>query len=201
MTDPSTYQFRFVQPGDAAEITEIYRPYVEDSIVSWEFQAPEEGDFLHKINNWNPNYPWIVCECNGQVAGYAYAAEHRDRIGYQWCVEGSIYVHPNHRKKSLGKSLYTALFDLLKLQGYHVVLAIISVPNIPSVALHESLGFTKTASFENIGFKYDQWQSSEWYIKRLFNKEMKAADIIPVMSVEPSKVEQIFQESLKNITP
>ena len=196
MNSGNTYKFRFVLPGDASAITEIYRPYVEDSIVSWEYKAPEEDDFLKKIRNWSNQYPWLICEYDGQVVGYAYANEHRDRIGYQWAVEASIYVHPDFRKKSIARSMYTALFDLLKMQGYHVVLAIISVPNIPSVALHASMGFVKTASFENIGFKYDAWQSSEWFILRLQDKEQTATAITPIDEIEQDQIDHIFQRAL-----
>lgn len=200
MSNEGTYSLRFVRDEDASEITEIYRPYVDNSIVSWEYEAPEAPEILSRIVKVKKYYPWLICEFDGCVAGYAYAAEHRDRIGYQWSVEVSIYVHEDHRRKSVAKCLYNALFKILKLQGYHVMLAIISVPNIPSVSFHRSLGFVKTAAFNEIGFKYDTWQSSEWFIKRLHDKDNKASEIVNYTAIEQLKIDSCFQESLNLIS-
>ena len=55
-------------------------------------------------------YPWVVCDRDGVVTGYAYATQHRTRAAYQWCVETSVYVHPDFRHSGIARGLYTSLY-------------------------------------------------------------------------------------------
>jgi phosphinothricin acetyltransferase len=89
--------------------------------------------------------PWLVCESDGEIFGYAYAIPYRpSRPAYQWSVSSSAYVSVEHRQKGVGKALYTSLFKLLQLQGFYNVYAAISLPNPASVVLHEAVGFSKS---------------------------------------------------------
>jgi phosphinothricin acetyltransferase len=92
---------------------------------------------------------------------------HRARQAYQWCVEVSVYVHPKLRRCGAGRALYTALFDLLRRQGYVNAYAGITLPNQASMALHESLGFVPVGVFTRIGFKFDRWHDVAWLQLRL----------------------------------
>ena len=65
----------------------------------------------------------------------------RKRSGYQWSVEVSVYVAAEARGRVAGRRLYTALFDLLRRQGYVTAFAGIALPNEASVGLHEAMGF------------------------------------------------------------
>lgn len=111
--------------------------------------------------------PWLVCEREGRVVGYAYGGMHRERAAYQWTVEVSAYVHPDHRKQGIGRALYTALFAALVVQGYRNAVAGITLPNDASVALHKSVGFTPVGVYRGIGYKFGAWHDVLWLEREL----------------------------------
>jgi phosphinothricin acetyltransferase len=108
-------------------------------------------------------YPWLVCAEEGEILGYAYASRHRQRPAYQWSVDASVYVDPFAHRKGVGRSLYTALFEILRLQGFVSVYAGIALPNAASVGLHESMGFELIGIYRSVGYKLGKWHDVGWW--------------------------------------
>src|SRR5258705_10983745 len=94
MTSAGTL-IRLATAADAAAIAAIYAPHVDASATSFEADPPSAVEIGRRIAETTTDYPWLVCECGGVVAGYAYATRHRVRTAYQWCVETSVYVRPD----------------------------------------------------------------------------------------------------------
>ena len=153
--------------SDAGAVREIYAPFVSDSATSFEMVVPDLMEVERRIQTDRDRYPWLVFEQDRVVLAYAYASVHRARKAYQWSVEVSVYVHPQAHRRGVGRALYTALFDLLRRQGYANAYAGITLPNPASVGLHESLGFVPVGVFSRIGFKFDQWHDVAWLQLRL----------------------------------
>lgn len=84
---------RLAEEADAAPIAEIYRPFVESTPVTFEIVPPSAAEFAERIfAKVMPRYPWLVCERDGAVLGYAYANQFRARQAYDWSTEVSVYV-------------------------------------------------------------------------------------------------------------
>jgi phosphinothricin acetyltransferase len=128
---------RLVVDPDVPAITDLYRPIVESTAISFETEPPDQEEMRRRIGETLPFYPWLVYDFGGKVAGYAYATRHRVRAAYQWSVDTSIYVHPEFRRCGIGRGLYASLFGILAAQGYFNAYAGITLPNPSSVALHE----------------------------------------------------------------
>ena len=154
---------RIAEPGDVSSILEIYSPFVLESPVTFEESVPDRDEMEERINSILKDYPYLVCEINNKVVGFAYATRHRDREAYRWAKELSVYVHPDFRRKKVGLALYSSLIEILVQQGVTRVLAGITVPNPASVSFHESMGFRKVAHFDAIGYKIGKWQSVGWW--------------------------------------
>jgi phosphinothricin acetyltransferase len=161
------YLLRLATPSDAGDCLDIYRPFVETSHTTFETEVPTVDEFARRIESTLQIRPWIVAEENGRVIGYAYASPIKDRIAYQWSVEVAIYVTPESRGHGVGRSLYAALFRCLAGQGFVNAVGIIALPNAPSIALHESLGFEKISHLKSIGYKLGAWHDTTWWQKRL----------------------------------
>lgn len=148
---------RLATPADAAACAAIYAPYVTGSAISFELVPPTEAEMAGRIERIAGHYPWVVVEVEGVVRAYAYASRHRDRPAYDWTAETTVYVDQAHHRQGLGRIAMRALVAVLRLQGFHLLVAGITAPNPGSFRLHDALGFAMIGEFEAIGWKDDAW--------------------------------------------
>ena len=144
--------------SDAQAIALIYNHYVLNTVITFEEEEVTAEQMQARIADvQSAAFPWMVAEQDGRVVGYAYVTKWRERSAYRFSVHSSVYLDQAAVARGLGSKLYEALLSLLKRQGVHVVIGGITLPNLASVALHESFGFKKVAHFEVVGFKFNQW--------------------------------------------
>jgi phosphinothricin acetyltransferase len=149
---------------DAARAAEIYRPYVEETLVSFEDVAPSDQEMALRMRSTLEWTPWLVAVDKAErVIGYAYASRHRERAGYRWSVDISVYVDGGWHRRGVGRALYAELLPILARQGFVNLYAGITLPNPGSVALHESLGMKLIGVYEKVGYKFGQWPDVAWY--------------------------------------
>jgi L-amino acid N-acyltransferase YncA len=171
---------------DALVCSEIYKPSVLDSPTSFEEDAPDAQQMARRIETYSQTHPWLVAEDNDvNVIGFAYACQHRERAAYRWAADVSAYVDEAHRREGVGRSLYHALFELLIRQGLQVACAGITLPNDPSVALHESLGFQPVGVYRRIGWKAGAWREVGWWELEL----VEAEDEVPADPGPPLRLD------------
>lgn len=149
--------FRLAEKKDAAALLAVYAPYVENTVVSFEYTPPTAEEFAARIAELEGHLPWIIAEHQGKVLGYVCAHPYASREAYQWSIETSIYLSPEVQRLGVGRRLYDALFELLALQGYTDAWAIISQPNPGSEAFHKAYGFAFCGELAHIGYKQGQW--------------------------------------------
>jgi L-amino acid N-acyltransferase YncA len=153
---------------DAARIADIYRPYVEDTIISFEDEPPATTDIAARMEHVLEWAPWLVAEDEGDhVIGYAYASRHRERAGYRWSVDLAVYVDPPWQGRGVGRALYADLMPILRRQRFVNAYAGIGLPNEASVALHQSIGMSYIGVYERVGWKLGHWVDVAWYGMRL----------------------------------
>ena len=151
---------RLATADDAAAIAALYAPFVTDSAVSFETEPPSVAEMAARIAAGGDLYPWFVAlDEAGAVAGYAYACAFRARRAYRFAVETSVYVAREAHGRGIGRTLYERLLPLLEAQGFTQAIAAITLPNPPSVALHERLGFALAGSYRDVGYKLGAWRS------------------------------------------
>jgi len=139
------------------------RPVVESTIISFETVAPDGDEIARRLADTLVSHPWIVCEIDGRVAGYAYATTHRVRAAYRWSADTSVYVDAAFRRSGVGRGLYRSLFAILAAQGFFNAFAGITLPNAASVALHEAVGFEPLGVYRRVGFKLGAWHDVGWW--------------------------------------
>lgn len=149
---------RQVAASDIEQITEIYNGYIANSLITFEEEMIDSSEMERRIQRMaDKEFPFIVWEEAGTVIGYAYAGTFRERNAYRFTVESSIYLHPDHFGKGIGKKLYNSLILHCKENGYHSMIGVITLPNDTSVRLHETLGFKKVGHLTESGFKFGEW--------------------------------------------
>ena len=183
---------RVATKDDAAGMLEIYAPFILHSGITQETEVPSVEEFQERILSNLTERPWLVCEIDKQIAGYAYAGKHRDRKGYQWCTEPSVYISEKYFGLNVANALYAALFDILKLQGFVNAYAVITLPNDRSVAFHKKFGFNYLTTYKKIGYKLGQWHDVGWmqYDINFHNKDPK--DPINFPDIDRSTINDIL---------
>ncbi|MFC3932000.1 N-acetyltransferase family protein [Streptococcus dentapri] len=177
---------RLARLEDAEELLAIYTPYVKDTAISFEYQAPSLEDFRQRMQTINQTYPYLVAEINGELVGYAYACTFHQREAYQWLAELAIYLAPHAQGLGLGRLFYEHLENCLTAQGVLAALACIATTEEPDAYLnnnsqefHEHLGYHVVGHFKEAGFKFGHWYDMKWLKKKLADNPEHPQPILP----------------------
>jgi len=153
--------------ADAPRCAEIYAPFVTDSWVSFELDAPGPEEMATRIARALQSHDWLVAEADGAVLGYAYGSEHRTRAAYRTSCDVAVYVDPGHKRLGIGRALYEALLPRLKAREIHAAFAGIALPNEASIALHRAVGFELVGTYREVGWKMGGWRDVAWFQRLL----------------------------------
>ncbi len=170
----SGFTIREVRLSDAERLAEIYSHYVLNTAVSFEYEAPSASEFEARIAKVTAKFPYLVCEKDGAVVGYAYAGEYLPRKAYSWSAASSIYVHKDFRRQGIGTLLYAELQKRLREMGIVNLVAGAAYCETEdeylthgSYDFHTKMGFAECARFRDIGKKFDRWYDLVWLQKKL----------------------------------
>lgn len=184
---------RTANPADAPALQAIYAHYIETP-VTFLYQLPTADDIAWTMVDVLHRYPYLVAEENGKILGYAYAHPLREYTAYSWDVELTIYLEPSATGRGAGSRLYTALIDLLRLQGVKNVYGCVTSPNPPSEALHRKLGFANVGSFHQTGYKSGAWQDVIWFEKNISPCNGQPEPVISFLELDRKAVAAVLEE-------
>lgn len=181
---------RVATEKDAEELLQIYRPYVEGTVITFEYAVPSVEEFRHRIAHTLEKYPYLVAEEDGRIVGYAYAGAFKERAAYDWAVETTIYLAKGSRKKGMGRKLYDALEDALRMQHILNLNACIGYPEVEdeyltknSADFHAHLGYRLVGEFKQCGYKFGRWYNMVWMEKMIGEHGEKPEPVIPFPEV------------------
>lgn len=162
-------------PDDGERLAAIYRPYVEETAITFEYEAPSAEEFSSRIAHTLERYPYLVAadrEDPSHILGYAYAGMYYGRAAYAWSAETSIYVAQDARRRGTGSLLHSELLKELGRRGIQNVYACITA--IPedraddahvtdaSIRFHERQGYRMIGRFRKCGYKFGTWYDVVW---------------------------------------
>jgi L-amino acid N-acyltransferase YncA len=145
--------------SDVAEIAAIYGHYVRTAAATFETEPPDEEEIARRRRDvLSRQLPHVVAELDGVVAGFAYASPYRARPAYRFTVEDSVYIHPDHSRKGLGRLLLSEVIADCTRSGSRQMIAVIGgSDNAGSIGLHLRLGFRHVGVLREVGFKFGVW--------------------------------------------
>ena len=171
------FLIRLAVADDAASLAAIYRPYVEESRISFEEVAPDAAEMTARMQG--ELYPWFVAEEDDFIVGYAASSPFRTRPAYRWTVETGVYLAPEAQGRGIGAALLLRLLDTLTRQGFVSAVGAIALPNDASIALHEKLGFTRSGTYHGVGYKMGEWLDVGLWQKELAPRDRTPAEPLP----------------------
>ena len=179
-----TIQLRMATKDDAKALLAIYKPYVEQTTITFEYEVPSQAEFERRIKQTLEKYPYLVASYEGSIVGYAYASAFKSRAAYDWSVETSIYVDQQATGLGVGQKLYAKLEELLKKQHIINMNACIAYPNPKSIAFHEKQGYQKVAHFSKCGYKLGKWVDMIWMEKCIGEHPNQPEPILKIDQIE-----------------
>lgn len=191
---------RIAEKEDASAMLAIYAPYVLHTTVSSEYVPPSLEEFSERMHTFQKNLPWIVCEIDGEVVGYGYASPHRTRAAYQWSVETSIYVSDQWHRHGIANAIYSALFELLTIQGYYNIYVGITSPNERSMKFHKAMGFIISGAYQESMYKFGQWRDVLWMRRSLRSHDGEPEPTVPFPALLNSPITtRVLRQALQHI--
>ncbi len=167
---------RNVTDVDLIEIQAIYAHWVRTGTASFELEAPSVEELGRRAADIaQKDLPYLVALRDGKLIGYAYANWFRPRPAYRFCVENSIYVHPEVRRGGVARFLMAELVTRCEQAGARQMVAVIGDSgNTPSIALHAAMGFNHVGTIRSTGWKFGRWLDTV-----LMQRTLGAGDSIP----------------------
>ena len=166
---------RLADPSrDARQVAAIYYPYVINTHITFEYVPPDGSVIASRMKSQQEKFPWLVCEHERELMGFAYGSPFRSQQAYDWSVETTIYVRESAHNLGIGSALYETLIKCLRLQGYMSAVGVIALPNEPSVSLHNKFGYKEIGILPDAGYK-----SGSWYDVAICRLELKEASPTP----------------------
>lgn len=186
---------RFAVLEDCAAMLAIYAQYI-DTTITFEQVLPSKEEFSARMKSVQKEYPWLVWQEDGKILGYAYAHRFAERVSYLPSAELSVYVDRAARGKKIGRKLYLALMEILKLQNVKTVYGLVTSPNARSEALHRSLGFCREGALRSVGYK-DGWRDVAWFSKNIAPYVESYEGFRPVGTIAPQTLAEILEREEK----
>ena len=148
----------------------IYNYYIINSYSNFEEKKLTFNQFYINYKNIIKNkLPYLVALSKNKVVGLAYLNRFREKSGYRFAFENTIYVHDKHKRQGIGFKLLKELLYVSKNnKDIKFIIAVIgSIDSKGSLKLHEKLGFKKKGVLKKIGFKNNKWIDSIFLQKNL----------------------------------
>ena len=154
-----TTRIRSAQSSDLPAILAIYNEAVLNTTASYDYEPNTlEQRMVWFEDHQRQKLPVVVAvNAAGTVIGWGSLSKFRDKIGYQYTVEHSVYVAPGQRRQGVGRLIVTTLIEAARDLGKHSIIGGVDTQNEASLRLHQVLGFEQVAHFKQVGYKFDRW--------------------------------------------
>ena len=143
--------------ADSARMNELYNPLIVDNHVSFAL----EPFTLESREKWwderSEDLPALVAEADGYIVGLTYASRYRPKPAYNSSPETTIVLDEAAHGRGLGTKLLSGLVEELTVRGFHRAMALISLPNDASVALHIKVGYRTVGTMNEVGYKLGRY--------------------------------------------
>lgn len=160
-------KIRSIGMADAAACLEIYRHYIENTTVTFEENTPSPDDFRARIERITKSYPFLVAEDCGRIVGFAHLDLFNPRSAYRRTADLTIYLAPDAVSHGTGGLLFAAIEDEARVRGIANIISLITSVNAESIAFHKKHGFEHVGHLTDVGVKFGQPLSVDFYQKKL----------------------------------
>ena len=153
--------------ADTLDCLEIYSYYTENTTVTFDEETPTPEEFTDRVKRITESYPFFVADDGSRVVGFAYLDTFNPRSAYRRTADLTIYLAHDAGGRGVGTMLYTALEDSARARGIANIISLITSDNAASLAFHKKHGFAEVGHLTDVGVKFGQLLSVDFYQKML----------------------------------
>lgn len=175
------FSIRTASLSDASACAAIYNHHVLHGTATFETEPVSAADMTARMAKvLDAGSPWLVAvNGEGELIGYAYAAQFRERPAYRFACENSIYIANAARGQGVGTALLQALLLAAEAAGYRQMLAVVGGAEPASEALHARAGFTVAGRMRSVGRKHGRWLDTLYMQRALGPGDGEAPEVEP----------------------
>jgi len=144
--------------SDVPAITVIYNQAVALTTATYDLEPVSLANrlawFDAKVAG---GWPVLVADAGGEIRGWGSFGPFREKAGYRYTVEHSVYIDESARGAGVGSALLQALVAQARDRGLHVMIGGVDADNAGSIAFHERHGFRVVGRLPQVGRKFDRW--------------------------------------------
>ncbi|HUQ13175.1 MAG TPA: GNAT family N-acetyltransferase [Novosphingobium sp.] len=176
------YRIESATLDDAVEIAAIYAHHVLHGTASFETEPPDAAETRARMAKvLDAGSPWLVARTGeGEVIGYAYASQFRDRPAYRHACENSVYIRHDRRGEGIGRALLALLIVAAERAGFRQMIAVIGGAEPASERLHAACGFAEAGRMRAVGRKHGRWLDTLYMQRALGPGDATPPDEEPV---------------------
>ncbi len=155
--------------SDAEQVNHIANWYIKNTVANFEtapWSVTERVAWLERFCRAGSPHRMLVSLHDDAVTGFACNTRFKPKSGYDKSTETTVYVTPGMTSKGIGEMLYRYLLEVVRQRHFHRAYAIISLPNLPSVRLHEKFGFHLIGVLDETGEKFGKFHDAGIYQKK-----------------------------------
>ena len=152
-----------ISENNLKDAHKIYNYYIINSYSNFEENKVSFRNFTSNYKKVTKNkLPYLAALIDKKVVGIAYLNKFREKSGYRFAFENTIYVHNEHIQQGIGfKLLKELIFVSKKNKNIKKIVAVIAgIDSSSSIKIHRKLGFKKSGLLKKIGFKNGKWIDS-----------------------------------------
>ena len=156
--------------NEISKALKIYNYFIENSFSNFEEKKLSKTTFELLLTKIRKNkLPIILAIKDNDVIGLAFVNKFREKSGYRFSYEHSIYVNPNFINKGYGSKILKELIKICKtIKKIRNLIAVIGAKdNFASIKIHKKNGFHYIGTIKKAGFKKNKWIDSIYMQKRL----------------------------------
>ena len=159
--------------NEISEALKIYNYFIENSFSNFEEKKLSKSTFNLLLKRIKENkLPFILAIEKNEVIGLAFVNKFREKSGYRFSYEHSIYVNPDYINNGYGNKLLKELVKICKkiTKIKNLIAVIGGKNNFASLKIHKNNGFKYIGTIKKAGFKKNKWVDSIYMQKRLWKK-------------------------------
>ena len=133
--------------ADGPAVLDIYGQGIASGVATFETVVPDWRAW-HASHRRDCRF---VARLDGRVVGWTALARYSSRAVYAGVAWESVYVDASVRARGVGRALLESVIPASEAAGVWTLVAGVQANNLPSLALHERVGFRRVGVHERLG--------------------------------------------------